>query len=140
MSVTVQILHTRLLLFIFIEMFDIIISNTWIWLSWMITNSLFISPLWHLSYVRDVHKCLVLIISRNEYAASGIGCSILFKSSDIRSELSVKQGMLNEFLFYERNPVLHLQQTKFEFIFCHFCQRNYIKITKCQVKLIHTFV
>src|SRR6218665_1855666 len=32
-----------------------------------------------------------------------------------------------------------LWQTKFSLIFYHFCQGNYIKITKCQIKLIYTF-
>ena len=33
------------------------------------------------------------------------------------------------------NPVLHLQQTKFEITFINFHQRNYIKTTNSQVKL-----
>ena len=31
-------------------------------------------------------------------------------------------------------------QLVFNLLFCHFPQGNYIKITKCQIKLMHTFV
>jgi len=51
-------------------------------------------------------------------------------------------GMLNEiwktrFWFKKWNPVLHIRQTKFNF---SFSLRKLHKITKCQVKLIHTFL
>jgi len=39
---------------------------------------------------------------------------------------------------YKWNPVLHLQQMKFNLFPFH--QGNYIKVTNCQINLIHAFV
>src|SRR6218665_884704 len=48
-------------------------------------------------------------------------------------------GLLSIFLTSLCQWVLHLRKTKFEF-FSHFRQGNYIKITNCQIKIIHMFV
>jgi len=58
------------------------------------------------------------------------------------SNRDVKRNPGNRISVLEQNLILHLfgKRNLNLFISSLFCQGNYIKITKCQVKLIHIFV
>src|SRR6218665_4005828 len=66
---------------------------------------------------------------------------LLFQSPCVHFHL----GMLIEIRqtrirFENRNPVLQIRQAKFKLLFFKFLLRKLHKVTKCQIKLIHTFV